>query len=105
MVNNEQSILASVGYRDTYPELIRLVSEQGLDLTPVITSTVALDQLVSHGFQALLDEAGRAGQGPGRPGTAPWRITSPPPHPLTERNHASLLHRSPLGVLDDHQAA
>ncbi|MEU1273244.1 zinc-binding dehydrogenase [Streptomyces sp. NPDC005799] len=71
LVNDEQSILAGVGYRDTYPELIRLVSEQGLDLTQVVTSTIALDELVSHGFEALLDGLGRSGQGPGRPGAAP----------------------------------
>ncbi|WP_330351107.1 2,3-butanediol dehydrogenase [Streptomyces sp. NBC_00582] len=58
LVNNEQSIVAGVGYRDTYPELVRLVSEQGLDLTPVVTSTIALDELVSRGFAALLDGAG-----------------------------------------------
>ncbi|POX45748.1 butanediol dehydrogenase [Streptomyces sp. Ru72] len=58
LVNNEQSIVASVGYRDTYPELIRLVAEQGLDLTPVVTSTIALDALVPHGFEALMDGPG-----------------------------------------------
>ncbi|MDH6604803.1 (R,R)-butanediol dehydrogenase/meso-butanediol dehydrogenase/diacetyl reductase [Streptomyces sp. SAI-208] len=58
LVNNEQSIVASVGYRDTYPELIRLVAEQGLDLTPVVTSTIALDALVLDGFGALLDGPG-----------------------------------------------
>ncbi|MEE1836140.1 2,3-butanediol dehydrogenase [Streptomyces sp. SP17KL33] len=58
LVNNEQSIIASVGYRDTYPELTRLVAEQGLDLTPVVTSTIALDDLVPHGFESLLDGPG-----------------------------------------------
>ncbi|MFI8836493.1 2,3-butanediol dehydrogenase [Streptomyces afghaniensis] len=58
LVNNEQSIVASVGYRDTYPELIRLVAERGLDLTPVVTSTIALTALVPHGFEALLDGPG-----------------------------------------------
>jgi len=58
LVNNEQSIVASVGYRDTYPELIRLVAERGLDLTPLVTSTIALDNLVPDGFEALLDGPG-----------------------------------------------
>ncbi|SPF06663.1 2,3-butanediol dehydrogenase [Streptomyces sp. MA5143a] len=58
LVNNEQSIIASVGYRDTYPELIRLVAERGLDLTPLVTSTIALDTLVPDGFEALLDGPG-----------------------------------------------
>ncbi|MFI0510992.1 2,3-butanediol dehydrogenase [Streptomyces sp. WSLK1-5] len=54
MVNNEQSIIASVGYRDTYPELIRLVAQGGLDLTSVVTSTIALDALIPHGFEKLM---------------------------------------------------
>jgi len=58
LVNNEQSIVASVGYRDTYPELIRLVAERGLDLTPLITSTIALDALIPHGFDVLLGGPG-----------------------------------------------
>ncbi|MHC3473517.1 2,3-butanediol dehydrogenase [Streptomyces sp. 7R007] len=58
LVNNEQSIVASVGYRDTYPELIRLVAERGLDLTPLVTSTIALDALVPDGFEALLEGPG-----------------------------------------------
>ncbi|WP_067179015.1 2,3-butanediol dehydrogenase [Microtetraspora niveoalba] len=53
MVNNEQSVIASVGYRDVYPELVRLV-EEGLDLTAIVTSTIALDDVVRDGFEALL---------------------------------------------------
>ncbi|QPP05933.1 2,3-butanediol dehydrogenase [Streptomyces bathyalis] len=59
LVNKEQSIVASVGYRDTYPELIRLVGERGLDLTPVVTSTVALEDVITDGFEALLNDAGK----------------------------------------------
>ncbi|MFC6880211.1 MULTISPECIES: 2,3-butanediol dehydrogenase [Actinomadura] len=55
LVNNEQSIIGSVGYRDVHPELIRLVAEEGLDLTPIVTSTVALDDVVRDGFEALLN--------------------------------------------------
>jgi (R,R)-butanediol dehydrogenase/meso-butanediol dehydrogenase/diacetyl reductase len=52
MVNREQSIIASVGYRDVYPDLIRWVTG-GLDLTAIVTSTVALDDVVRDGFGAL----------------------------------------------------
>ncbi|MFD7666642.1 2,3-butanediol dehydrogenase [Streptomyces sp. NPDC059788] len=58
LVNNEQSIVASVGYRDTYPELIRLVREDGLDLTPVVTSVIPLEAVVDQGFAALLEGTG-----------------------------------------------
>jgi (R,R)-butanediol dehydrogenase/meso-butanediol dehydrogenase/diacetyl reductase len=53
MVNKEQSIITSVGYRDVYPELIRLV-EQGMDLTAIVTATIALEDVVHDGFNALL---------------------------------------------------
>ncbi|MEV6380985.1 2,3-butanediol dehydrogenase [Streptomyces sp. NPDC051773] len=83
LVNNEQSIVASVGYRDTYPELIRLVAEQGLDLTAVVTSTIALADLVPAGFEALLD-------GPGDQvkilvSPASHRPGAPVPHPPSDR--------------------
>ncbi|WP_322750950.1 MULTISPECIES: 2,3-butanediol dehydrogenase [unclassified Frankia] len=52
LVNKEQSIIASVGYRDVYPELIRCV-EEGMDLTTIVTSTVALEDVVRDGFDAL----------------------------------------------------
>lgn len=58
LVNNEQSIISSVGYRDTYPELIHLVGERGVDLRPVVTSTIALEEVVDQGFGALLDGTG-----------------------------------------------
>lgn len=52
MVNNEQSIITSVGYRDVYPELIRWV-EAGMDLTAIVTSTIALEDVVREGFETL----------------------------------------------------
>ncbi|MFI0449708.1 2,3-butanediol dehydrogenase [Actinomadura sp. 6N118] len=55
LVNDEKSIIASVGYRDVYPELIRLVAEEGLDLTAIVTSTIPLADVVHDGFQALLN--------------------------------------------------
>ncbi|GAA4698092.1 2,3-butanediol dehydrogenase [Streptomyces youssoufiensis] len=59
LVNNEQSIISTVGYRDTYPELIRLVADEGVDLRPVVTSTVALKDVVEQGFEALLGGGGQ----------------------------------------------
>jgi (R,R)-butanediol dehydrogenase/meso-butanediol dehydrogenase/diacetyl reductase len=54
LVNNEQSIITSVGYRDCHPELIRLVAEEELDLSPIVTATIGLDDVVSGGFETLL---------------------------------------------------
>ncbi|WP_405528967.1 2,3-butanediol dehydrogenase [Streptomyces canus] len=54
LVNNEQTIMTSVGYRDAYPELIRLVAEEGVDLAEIVTSTIPLEHVVRDGFEALL---------------------------------------------------
>jgi (R,R)-butanediol dehydrogenase / meso-butanediol dehydrogenase / diacetyl reductase len=54
LVNNEQTIMTSVGYRDAYPELIRLVAEEGVDLAGIVTSTIPLEHVVRDGFDALL---------------------------------------------------
>jgi (R,R)-butanediol dehydrogenase / meso-butanediol dehydrogenase / diacetyl reductase len=58
MVNDEQSIIASVGYRDVYPDLIRWVAE-GMDLTAIVTSTIALEDVVDDGFEALAAGGGQ----------------------------------------------
>ncbi|RKS72280.1 (R,R)-butanediol dehydrogenase/meso-butanediol dehydrogenase/diacetyl reductase [Actinomadura pelletieri DSM 43383] len=55
LVNNEQSIIASVGYRDCHPELIRLVDEEGMDFTSIVTSVVALPDVVRDGFETLMN--------------------------------------------------
>ncbi|TYB46128.1 2,3-butanediol dehydrogenase [Actinomadura chibensis] len=55
LVNNEQSIIASVGYRDCHPELIRLASEEGMDFASIVTSVVPLDEVVRDGFETLLN--------------------------------------------------
>lgn len=54
LVNNEQTLMTSVGYRDVYPELIRMVGEEGVDLAGIVTSTIALEDVVRDGFEALL---------------------------------------------------
>ncbi|MFI7699409.1 2,3-butanediol dehydrogenase [Nonomuraea sp. NPDC049480] len=54
LVNNEQTIMTSVGYRDVYPELIRMVAEEGVDLAGIVTSTIPLEHVVRDGFEALL---------------------------------------------------
>ncbi|MGN9840111.1 2,3-butanediol dehydrogenase [Nonomuraea sp. H19] len=53
LVNNEQTIMTSVGYRDVYPELIRMVAEEGVDLAGIVTSTIPLEHVVRDGFEAL----------------------------------------------------
>ncbi|MFD0902113.1 2,3-butanediol dehydrogenase [Actinomadura sediminis] len=53
LVNEQKSIVPSVGYAGCHPELIRLVAEEGMDFTPIVTSTIPLGDVVSAGFEAL----------------------------------------------------
>lgn len=52
LVSREQSIIASASYRNAHEELVALV-RRGLDLTPVATATIGLDEVVTRGFEAL----------------------------------------------------
>ncbi|MGW5645617.1 2,3-butanediol dehydrogenase [Saccharopolyspora sp. NPDC003752] len=51
LVNNERSLIAAVGYRDTFPELIRLAAG-GVDFTRIVTATIPLEDVVERGFRA-----------------------------------------------------
>lgn len=42
-----------MGYRGVYPELIRLVADQGVDFTAIVTATIPLRDVVRDGFEAL----------------------------------------------------
>lgn len=53
-VNRELSLVASVGYRDVYQELIGLIQAGQFDPSSLITKTVPLSQAVSEGFAALV---------------------------------------------------
>jgi (R,R)-butanediol dehydrogenase/meso-butanediol dehydrogenase/diacetyl reductase len=55
LVNDEQTIIGSVGYRDCHPELIRLVAEEGMDFSAIVTSVVPLEDVVRDGFETLMN--------------------------------------------------
>lgn len=55
-VNRELSLVASVGYRDVYPELIGRIAAGAFDPSAIITRTVPLEQAVSNGFAALVQD-------------------------------------------------
>lgn len=52
LVSKEQSIIASASYRNAHEELVALV-RHGLDLTPVATAVIGLDEVVTRGFESL----------------------------------------------------
>ena len=55
-VNRELSLVASVGYRDVYPELIGLIAAGAFDPSSIITQTVPLELAVRDGFAALVQD-------------------------------------------------
>ena len=58
-VQKEISLLGSQGYSWDFQDALVLLAERRLDLTPLITHRVKLDELQS-GFEILLDPAGQA---------------------------------------------
>ncbi|WP_031470189.1 alcohol dehydrogenase catalytic domain-containing protein [Sciscionella sediminilitoris] len=55
LVNAEQNLTTSVGYRDAHGELIALLAAGELDLAPLITSVIPLESVVDKGFERLLN--------------------------------------------------
>lgn len=53
MINREQRLLTSVGYRHVYPDLIDMLVEGMVDIECLITKEVGLPESVADGFQAL----------------------------------------------------
>jgi (R,R)-butanediol dehydrogenase/meso-butanediol dehydrogenase/diacetyl reductase len=55
-VNDELTFTASVGYRHAYEDLLRIVASGALDLTSIVTRTVSLEDALTDGFDALLQD-------------------------------------------------
>lgn len=53
-VNRELRLTCSVGYRDVHPTLIDWTARGDIDPARIVTRTVALDEAVPRGFEALL---------------------------------------------------
>lgn len=53
VINCEQRILTSVGYRHAYPDLIEMLAGGALDIENLVTREVGLRDAVVHGFEAL----------------------------------------------------
>jgi (R,R)-butanediol dehydrogenase/meso-butanediol dehydrogenase/diacetyl reductase len=60
IVVKEIDLRGSFAYVRDHPETIALVQRGGVDLGPFITSRIGLDQLVTHGLAALLDDTATA---------------------------------------------
>ncbi|NML31497.1 2,3-butanediol dehydrogenase [Paraburkholderia antibiotica] len=55
-VNDELTITTSVGYRHAYDDLLRMVEAGVIDPASIVTKTVTLEDAVSGGFDALLND-------------------------------------------------
>jgi (R,R)-butanediol dehydrogenase / meso-butanediol dehydrogenase / diacetyl reductase len=54
LVNREVRLQTSVGYRNVYPTLIKLIAEGRFDPSVIVTGTVELENALADGFDALL---------------------------------------------------
>jgi (R,R)-butanediol dehydrogenase/meso-butanediol dehydrogenase/diacetyl reductase len=55
-VNDELTITTSVGYRHAYEDLLRMVEAGAIDPASIVTRTVSLEDAVSGGFDALIQD-------------------------------------------------
>ncbi|BAC15309.1 alcohol dehydrogenase [Oceanobacillus iheyensis HTE831] len=56
----EINILATIGYRDVYKDVIAMVESGQLDLKPIITKKIGLDDIIEEGFHALTNDKSQA---------------------------------------------
>ena len=54
IVNRELRLTTSVGYRDVYPTLIEWTARGLIDPFAIVTRTIALEEAVPQGFDALI---------------------------------------------------
>ena len=59
IVNRELRLTTSVGYRDVYPTLIEWTARGRIDLSAIVTRTIALEEAVPRGFDALITDKGQ----------------------------------------------
>lgn len=55
LVLKEIDLRGTIGYANDHEETIKLVQEGKIDLAPFITAKIALDELVSEGFDQLIN--------------------------------------------------
>ena len=55
-VIGEKKINCSLGYNNIFAQAINLLSQGSLNVEPIITSTIKLDDIVEDGFEKLLND-------------------------------------------------
>ncbi|HWL23800.1 MAG TPA: hypothetical protein VNR38_08630 [Ureibacillus sp.] len=53
-------ITSTLAYRNVFPTIIQLMAEKRLDVRPIITSKINLEQIVEDGFEKLLSDVKQA---------------------------------------------
>lgn len=53
-------LTSTLAYRNVFPTVIELIAEGRLDVLPVITSTIELDDIVDKGFETLINDIKQA---------------------------------------------
>jgi (R,R)-butanediol dehydrogenase/meso-butanediol dehydrogenase/diacetyl reductase len=56
IVMKERTVNGIIGYRDVFPAVIRLMEKGFFPADKLVTKRIVLDEVVEHGFEALLKE-------------------------------------------------
>ncbi|GKU78012.1 (R,R)-butanediol dehydrogenase [Paenibacillus sp. L3-i20] len=56
----EANLMATIGYRNVYKEVIAMIASGKLDVKSIITKKIALDDIVEEGFNALTNDKSQA---------------------------------------------
>jgi (R,R)-butanediol dehydrogenase/meso-butanediol dehydrogenase/diacetyl reductase len=55
IVASEKKVIGSIAYRDEFAEVIALIANGSIDVTPLITGRIELNDIVSSGFEELVN--------------------------------------------------
>lgn len=60
LLKRETQIRSSIAYRNIFPEIISLISQRKIDVTPIITKKIKLNEIVNEGFESLTRDKSQA---------------------------------------------
>ena len=55
LVSTEKQVMGSLAYNGEFADVIALIADGSLDITPLVTGRIGLENIVSHGFEELVN--------------------------------------------------
>ncbi|MHA6481038.1 2,3-butanediol dehydrogenase [Paenibacillus sp. strain BS8-2] len=60
LTGKEANLTSTLGYRNVFPEVIALIAGGKMDIKPVMTKQIVLDDIIEEGFKALMTDKTQA---------------------------------------------